>query len=76
MPASERHFLSVELPGLLGCTVQEALCLLLLLPGAGHWGCRNNSGHPVGEKDMSTVLTQGAQEALGMLRAMGGWEGL
>lgn len=28
---------------------------------------------PMGEMDMSTVLTQGAQEGLGMLRAMGGW---
>lgn len=59
-PASERHFLLVELPGLLGCTVQEALCPLLLLPGAGHWGCRNKSGHPMREKDVSTELTQGA----------------
>lgn len=77
-PASERHFLLVEPPGLLGCTVQEALCALLLLPSAGHWGCRNNSGHAIGEKDMSTELTQGAPEALGTLRAMrglGGGEG-
>lgn len=64
-------------PGLLRSIVQGAPggCLLLLCC-AGHWGHGNNSGHPMGEMGMSTVLTLGAQEESGMLRDLGSWGAL
>lgn len=59
-PGSEQHIL-VELAGL--PAVQEGLPrkpqgLVLLLPCAGHWGCRNNLDHPLGEMDTPPLLTQ------------------
>lgn len=48
----------------------------LAVLNAGHWGHGNNSGHPMGEMGMSTVLTLGAQEESGMPRDLGSWGAL